>query len=137
MKLPIRYVGFFAWIAATFALAYGSISFMLFEPNIASWTFLARLWLLVAWGWLSYVPTLVKKPIRFLGILALSSLIFYVLFSFLLFNTTLAEWSGSIRSFFVALTLWLAFSLSFYFERNSFDIFREAPPTFFIILGPI
>lgn len=34
MKLPIRYFVFFAWIPTSLALAYGSISFMLLDPNI-------------------------------------------------------------------------------------------------------
>ncbi|MBS5376810.1 hypothetical protein [Bilophila wadsworthia] len=52
MKLPIRYFVFFAWIPTSLALAYGSISFMLLDPNIPAWSFCARFSLLLGWAWL-------------------------------------------------------------------------------------
>lgn len=52
MKLPQISLGLLAWIPISFALAYGSISFVLLESNIASWTLSARLYLLVDCAWL-------------------------------------------------------------------------------------
>lgn len=113
MKLPIRYFVFFAWIPTSLALAYGSISFMLLDPNIPAWSFCARFSLLLGWAWLLYIPIRVTGELTiFFVLLVLSGVISYAVFSFLLFNAAPAEWSRPARYLSVCLTSWLAFSLT-------------------------
>ena len=70
------------------ALAYGSISFMLLDPNIPAWSFCARFSLLLGWAWLLYIPIRVTGELTiFFVLLVLSGVISYAVFSFLLFNT--------------------------------------------------
>ena len=96
MKLPIRYFVFFAWIPTSLALAYGSISFMLLDPNIPAWSFCARFSLLLGWAWLLYIPIRVTGELTiFFVLLVLSGVISYAVFSFLLFNA--APQSGRAR----------------------------------------
>ena len=63
MKLPTRYFVFFAWIPTSLALAYGSISFMLLDPNIPAWSFCARFSMLLGWAWLLYIPVRVTEEL--------------------------------------------------------------------------
>lgn len=113
MKLPVCSFSFFAWIPASFALAYGSISFMLLNPNVAAWSFSARLSLLLAWAWLLYVPAWVTREVgTFVGLLVLSGIISYALCSFLLFHAIPSEWSRPTRCLSICLASWLAFSLA-------------------------
>lgn len=51
----------FLWIPISFALAYGSISFVLLESNIVSWTLSARLYLLIECAWLVCISKFGKK----------------------------------------------------------------------------
>ena len=84
MKLPTRYFVFFAWIPTSLALAYGSISFMLLDPNIPEWSFCARFSMLLGWAWLLYIPVRVTEELAcFFGLLLLSGIISYAVFSFL------------------------------------------------------
>ena len=86
MKLPTRYFVFFAWIPTSLSLAYGSISFMLLDPNIPAWSFCARFSMLLGWAWLLYIPVRVTEELAcFFGLLLLSGIISYAVFSFLLF----------------------------------------------------
>lgn len=113
MKLPTRYFVFFAWIPTSLALAYGSISFMLLDPNIPAWSFCARFSMLLGWAWLLYISVRVAEELAcFLVLLVLSGIISYAVFSFLLFNAAPAEWSRPVRYLSVCLTSWLAFSLA-------------------------
>ena len=113
MKLPTRYFVFFAWIPTSLALAYGSISFMLLDPNIPAWLFSPRFSLLLGWAWLLYIPVRVTGELAcFFALLVLSGVISYAVFSFLLFNAAPAEWSRLARYLSVCLTSWLAFSLT-------------------------
>lgn len=113
MKLPTRYFVFFAWIPTSLALAYGSISFMLLDPNIPAWSFCARFSMLLGWAWLLYISVRVAEELAcFLVLLILSGIISYAVFSFLLFNAAPAEWSRPVRYLSVCLTSWLAFSLA-------------------------
>ena len=85
MKLPSYFV-FFAWIVTSLALAWGSISFMLLDPNIPAWSFCARFSMLLGWAWLLYIPVRVTEELAcFFGLLLLSGIISYAVFSFLLF----------------------------------------------------
>ncbi|MCI6538625.1 MAG: hypothetical protein MR460_00565 [Bilophila wadsworthia] len=63
MKLPTRYFVFFAWIPTSLALAYGSISFMLLDPNIPEWSFCARFSMLLGWAWLLYISVRVTEEL--------------------------------------------------------------------------
>ena len=113
MKLPTRYFVFFAWTLTSLALAYGSISFMLLDPNIPAWSFCARFSMLLGWAWLLYISVRVAEELAcFLVLLVLSGIISYAVFSFLLFNAAPAEWSRPVRYLSVCLTSWLAFSLA-------------------------
>ena len=62
MKLPSYFV-FFAWIVTSLALAWGSISFMLLDPNIPAWSFCARFSMLLGWAWLLYIPVRVTEEL--------------------------------------------------------------------------
>lgn len=113
MKLPVLYYGFLAWIPTSLALAYGSVSFMLLNPNIAAWPFSARFSLLLAWAWLLYVPARVTGEVaRFFVLLVLSGVISYVVLSFLLYNAIPLEWASPVRCLSICLASWLAFSLA-------------------------
>lgn len=112
MKLPIRYFVFFAWIPTSLALAYGSISFMLLDPNITLWPLGARLFLLVGWAWLVCISKFAKSSITFLGLLILSGITSYVFFSFLLFCAVPTEWSDINRCQSVFMFSWLASSFT-------------------------
>ena len=89
----------FLWIPIYFALAYGSISFVLLESNIASWTLSARLYLLVDCAWLVCISKFAK-------------ITSYVFFSFLLFCAVPTEWSDISRYQSVFMFSWLASSFA-------------------------
>ena len=112
MKLPQISLGLLAWIPISFALAYGSISFVLLESNIASWTLSARLYLLVDCAWLVCISKFAKSSITFLGLLILSGITSYVFFSFLLFCAVPTEWSAINRYQSVFMFSWLASSFA-------------------------
>lgn len=102
----------FLWIPIYLALAYGSISFVLFESNIASWTLSARLYLLVDCAWLVCISKFAKSRITFLGLLILSGITSYVFFSFLLFCAVPTEWSAINRCRSIFMLSWLASSFA-------------------------
>ena len=112
MKHPQISLGLLAWIPISFALAYGSISFVLLESNIASWTLYARLYLLVDCAWLVCISKFAKSSITFLGLLILSGITSYVFFSFLLFCAVPTEWSDISRYQSVFMLSWLASSFA-------------------------
>lgn len=112
MKHPQISLGLLAWIPISFALAYGSISFVLLESNIASWTLSARLYLLVDCAWLVCISKFAKSSITFLGLLILSGITSYVFFSFLLFCAVPTEWSDISRYQSVFMLSWLASSFA-------------------------
>lgn len=102
----------FLWIPISFALAYGSISFVLLESNIVSWTLSARLYLLVDCAWLVCISKFAKSRITFLGLLILSGITSYVFFSFLLFCAVPTEWSAINRCQSIFMLSWLASSFA-------------------------
>ena len=66
------------------ALAWGSVSFMLLNPDITSWPLGARLFLLFYTALLAYIPNLAKNNIKSLVLFVLSGTASYAFFSFLL-----------------------------------------------------
>ena len=145
MKLPTRYFVFFAWIPTSLALAYGSISFMLLDPNIPEWSFCARFSMLLGWAWLLYIPVRVTEELAcFFGLLLLSGIISYAVFSFLLFNATPAEWSRPVRYLSVCLTSGLAVSLTPFRDDSTASLDRLGRSTmsfgchmaFFFLVAP-
>lgn len=145
MKLPTRYFVFFAWIPTSLALAYGSISFMLLDPNIPEWSFCARFSMLLGWAWLLYIPVRVTEELAcFFVLLLLSGVISYAVFSFLLFNAAPAEWSRPVRYLSVCLTSWLAFSLTPFRDVSTTSLDRLGRSTmsfgchmaFFFLVAP-
>jgi hypothetical protein len=103
----------FLWLPLSFTLAYGSVSFILLEPNIASWPISARLFLLVYFGWLVYISKLAKNNFRFIGLLFLSGITSYVFFSFLFFCALPTEWSNINRCQSVFIFSWMASSFAY------------------------
>ena len=74
----------FLWIPLSCALSYGSVSFILLNPDITSWPLGARLFLLFYTALLACIPKLAKNNIRSLVLLVLSGIASYAFFSFLL-----------------------------------------------------
>lgn len=111
MKLPSYFV-FFAWIPTSLALAYGSISFMLLNPDITSWPLGARLFLLFYTALLACIPKLAKNNIKSLVLLVLSGTASYAFFSFLLFCPVPTEWPDITRCLYVLMSSWLASSFA-------------------------
>lgn len=112
MKLPTRCFVFFAWILTSLALAWGSVSFMLLNPDITSWPLGARLFLLFYTVLLACIPKLAKSNIKSLVLLVLSGIASYAFFSFLLFCPIPTEWPDITRCLSVLMSSWLAFSFA-------------------------
>ncbi|GAB7496824.1 hypothetical protein [Bilophila wadsworthia] len=111
MKLPSYFV-FFAWIPTSLALAWGSVSFMLLNPDITSWPLGARLFLLFYTALLAYIPNLAKNNIKSLVLFVLSGTASYAFFSFLLLCPLPTEWSDTTRWLSVFMFSCLAFSFA-------------------------
>ena len=145
MKLPTRYFVFFAWIPTSLALAYGSISFMLLDPNIPEWSFCARFSMLLGWAWLLYISVRVTEELacffwssrsvrhHFLCRIQLPAL-----------HAAPAEWSRPARYLSVCLTSWLAFSLTPFRDDSAASLDRLGRSTmsfgchmaFFFLVAP-
>ena len=108
MSLPVCSFSFFAWIPASFALAYGSISFMLLDHNVVAWSLSARFSLLLAWAGLFYAPACMttREVASFLGLLVLSG--------FLLFDAIPSEWVRLAQCLYLCIASGLAFFLTFF-----------------------
>ena len=81
------------WIPFSCALSYGSVSFMLLNPDITSWPLGARLFLLFYTALLACIPKLAKNNIRSLVLLVLSGIASYAFFSFLLLDCIMASYA--------------------------------------------
>lgn len=122
MKLPSCFV-FFAWIPTSLVLAWGSVSFMLLNPDITSWPLGARLFLLVYTGLLAYIPKLAKNNIKSLVLFVLSGTASYAFFSFLLLCPLPTEWPDTTRWLSVFMFSWLASS----FAPSADDAYDRLP----------
>ena len=99
------------WIPLSCALSYGSVSFMLLNPDITSWPLGARFFLLFYTVLLACIPRLAKNNIKSLVLLVLSGTASYAFFSFLLFCPVPTEWPDIARCLYVLMSSWLAFSI--------------------------
>ena len=111
MKLPSYFV-FFAWIVTSLALSYGSVSFMLLDPDITSWPLGSRLFLLIYTSLLACIPNLAKSNIKSLVLFVLSGTASYAFFSFLLLCPLPTEWSDRTRCLSVLMSSCLTFSFA-------------------------
>lgn len=100
------------WIPFSCALSYGSVSFMLLNPDITSWPLGSRLFLLTYTALLACIPNFAKSNIKSLVLLVLSGIASYAFFSFLLFCPLPTEWSDTTRCLSVLMSSWLTFSFA-------------------------
>ena len=112
MKFPVCSFSFFAWIPTSLALAWGSVRFMLLEPDITSWPLGARLFLLAYTVLLACIPKLAKNNIKSLVLLVMSGTASYAFFSFLLLCPVPTEWPDETRYLSVFVFSWLASSFA-------------------------
>ena len=102
----------FLWIPLSCALSYGSVSFILLNPDITSWPLGARLFLLFYTALLACIPKLAKNNIRSLVLLVLSGIASYAFFSFLLLCPIPTKWPDEARYLSVLVASCLAFSFA-------------------------
>ena len=102
----------FLWIPLSCALSYGSVSFILLNPDITSWPLGARLFLLFYTALLACIPKLAKNNIRSLVLLVLSGIASYAFFSFLLLCPIPTKWPDEARYLSVLVSSCLAFSFA-------------------------
>ena len=102
----------FLWIPLSCALSYGSVSFILLNPDITSWPLGARLFLLFYTALLACIPKLAKNNIRSLVLLVLSGIASYAFFSFLLLCPIPTKWPDEALYLSVLVSSCLAFSFA-------------------------
>ena len=102
----------FLWIPLSCALSYGSVSFILLNPDITSWPLGARLFLLFYTALLACIPKLAKNNIRSLVLLVLSGIASYAFFSFLLLCPIPTKRPDEARYLSVLVSSCLAFSFA-------------------------
>ncbi len=100
------------WIPLSCTLSYGSVSFMLLDPDITSWPLGSRLFLLTYTALLACIPKLAKNNIKSLVLPVLSGTASYAFFSFLLFCPVPTEWPDITRCLSVLMSSCLAFSFA-------------------------
>lgn len=84
-------------IPASLAVAYGTLSFVLHDPDISTWPAGMRIFLLFAFTYLCFIAGKLKDFTGYLIRFALGVFVIYLLFSFIFFNPDSTEWAVRTR----------------------------------------